>query len=216
MNMLYEGIRQLIELLYAVCGDYGIAIVLITVIVRLCMIPFNRKQRASMKKQQVINRKAEEIKNKYKNRQDKMTAELQKLYREEGTGSMGCLSALLQLPVMIVLYNGIRLAVAVNETTVLLPWIPTLLARDSTYILPVITVFVQMFPQILPYIGFFRKLNLQKMSLPMILILLFSNSWFAVMLPAGIELYYMVSGLVTAGEQIGGYVWELKGMENCL
>lgn len=169
-----------------------------------------------MKKQQVINRKAEEIKNKYKNRQDKMTAELQKLYREEGTGSMGCLSALLQLPVMIVLYNGIRLAVAVNETTVLLPWIPTLLARDSTYILPVITVFVQMFPQILPYIGFFRKLNLQKMSLPMILILLFSNSWFAVMLPAGIELYYMVSGLVTAGEQIGGYVWELKGMENCL
>lgn len=216
MNMLYEGIRQLIELLYAVCGDYGIAIVLITVIVRLCMIPFNRKQRASMKKQQVINRKAEEIKNKYKNRQDKMTAELQKLYQEEGTGSMGCLSALLQLPVMIVLYNGIRLAVAVNETTVLLPWIPTLLARDSTYILPVITVFVQMFPQILPYIGFFRKLNLQKMSLPMILILLFSNSWFAVMLPAGIELYYMVSGLVTAGEQIGGYVWELKGMENCL
>lgn len=169
-----------------------------------------------MKKQQVINRKAEEIKNKYKNRQDKMTAELQKLYREEGTGSMGCLSALLQLPVMIVLYNGIRLAVAVNETTVLLPWIPTLLARDSTYILPVITVFVQMFPQILPYIGFFRKLNLQKMSLPMILILLFSNSWFAVMLPAGIELYYMVFGLVTAGEQIGGYVWELKGMENCL
>lgn len=216
MNMLYEGIRQLIELLYAVCGDYGIAIVLITVIVRLCMIPFNRKQRASMKKQQVINRKAEGIKNKYKNRQDKMTAELQKLYQEEGTGSMGCLSALLQLPVMIVLYNGIRLAVAVNETTVLLPWIPTLLARDSTYILPVITVFVQMFPQILPYIGFFRKLNLQKMSLPMILILLFSNSWFAVMLPAGIELYYMVSGLVTAGEQIGGYVWELKGMENCL
>ena len=125
---------------------------------------------------------------------------------------MGCLILFLQLPVMIILYNGIRLSAAVNETTVLLPWIPSLMERDSTFILPAVTVMVQMFPQVLPYIGFFKSLNLQKMSVPMILVFLFSNSWFAVMLPAGLGLYYMVSGLVTAGEQIGGYIGELRGI----
>ncbi len=212
MNFLYEGICQLIESVYAVCGDYGIAIVLITVTIRLCMIPLNRKQRKSMKKQQMISVKSEEIKRKYKNNQVIMNAELEKLYREEGTESMGCLILFLQLPVMIILYNGIRLSAAVNETTVLLPWIPSLMERDSTFILPAVTVMVQMFPQVLPYIGFFKSLNLQKMSVPMILVFLFSNSWFAVMLPAGLGLYYMVSGLVTAGEQIGGYIGELRGI----
>ena len=146
----------------------------------------------------------EEIKLKYKNNESRRNEELEKLYRGQAGGGMGCLPVLVQFPIMIALYNGIRLAVSASMTTVLLPWVPSLLARDSTYILPAITVFVQMFPQIMPYVGFFQKLNLQKMNLPMLLILLFSNSWFAVMLPAGIELYYLVSGLFTAAEQISG------------
>lgn len=208
MNVLYEGIRWMIERAYNVCGDYGIAIVLITVAIRLCMIPLNQKQKRELKQQQNFSSKADEIKNKYKNNESRMNEELKRLYQEEKAGSMGCLIIFLQFPIMIVLYNGIRLAAAVNMTTVLLPWVPSLLVKDSTYILPVITVCVQMFPQVIPYIGMFRSLNLQKMSLPMILILLFSNSWFAVMLPAGIELYYMVSGLFNLGEQIAGYIYE--------
>lgn len=207
MSILYEGIRQLIELMYSVCGDYGIAVVLITIIIRLCMIPLNRKQRQTMKQQQNFNLQVEEIKNKYKNNTSKMDKELQKLYKKEGNGSMGCLLTFLQFPIMIVLYNGIRLAITADVTTVLLPWVPSLLARDSTYILPIMTVFVQIFPQILPYISFFRKLNLTKMSISMILLLIFTNGCFVFMLPAGIELYYMVSGLFTLIELVIGYCY---------
>lgn len=210
MSILYEGIRQLIEVMYSVCGDYGIAIALITVIIRLCMIPLNRKQRQTMKQQQNFNLQVEEIKNKYKNNISKMDKELQKLYKKEGNGSMGCLLAFFQFPIMIVLYNGIRLAITADVTTVLLPWVPSLLARDSTYILPIMTVFVQIFPQIIPYISFFRKLNLTKMSISMILMLIFTNGCFAFMLPAGIELYYMISGLFTLVEQVIGYIIEAK------
>ncbi len=210
MSILYEGIRQLIELMYSVCGDYGIAVVLITIIIRLCMIPFKRKQRQTMKQQQSLNLRVEEIKNKYKNNISKMDKELQKLYKKEGNGSKGCLFAFLQFPIMIVLYNGIRLAITADVTTVLLPWAPSLLARDSTYILPIMTVFVQIFPQILPYISFFKNLNLTKASIPMIFMLIFTNGCFAFMLPAGIELYYMISGLFTLVEQVIGYIIEAK------
>ncbi len=204
MSIVYDGIRQLIEAVYGICGDYGIAIVCITVAIRLFLLPLNRRQRKVMKEQQKLGVKIEEIKLKYKNNESRRNEELEKLYRGQAGGGMGCLPVLVQFPIMIALYNGIRLAVSASMTTVLLPWVPSLLARDSTYILPAITVFVQMFPQILPYVGFFQKLNLQKMNLPMLLILLFSNSWFAVMLPAGIELYYLVSGLFMAAEQISG------------
>lgn len=166
-----------------------------------------------MKKQQQLGQKIEEIKKKYGNNTSKMNAELGKLYQREGTGSMGCLLSLLQFPIMLVLFNGIRLAATANVTTVLLPWVPSLLVRDSSYILPVLTVAVQMIPQMLPYIGFFKKLNMQKMSAAMILILLFTNSWFAFMLPSGIELYYLVSGLFTSIEQVVNGIIEIKNME---
>ena len=129
---------------------------------------------------------------------------------------MGCLLSFIQLPIMIILYNGIRLAVVADVTIVLLPWVPSLLLRDSTYILPIITVFIQMFPQIFPYIGFFKELDLPKMSVPMVLILLFTNSWFASMIPAGIGLYYMVSGLCTSAEQVLEYVIRVKKIKTAL
>ena len=216
MNVLYEGIRYLIESVYGICGDYGIAVVVITIIIRLCMIPLHRKQRKALIHQQTLNLQIEEIKNKYKNNTTKMNQEIEQLYQKEGNGGMGCLLSFIQLPIMIILYNGIRLAVVADVTIVLLPWVPSLLLRDSTYILPIITVFIQMFPQIFPYIGFFKELDLPKMSVPMVLILLFTNSWFASMIPAGIGLYYMVSGLCTSAEQVLEYVIRVKNIKTAL
>lgn len=210
MRVLYEGIGWLIETAYSLCGDYGIAIVIITVIVRLCLLPLNRKQQQTIKQQQKINLQAQEIKDKYKSNTVKMNKELERLYSGEGTGSLGCLLSIIQVPIMIGLYNGIRLTVTADVSTIILPWVPSLLVRDSTYILPVITVFVQVFPQMIPYLNFFKKLELQKMSIPMILVMLVTNGWFATMLPAGIELYYMVSGVFTTIEKVSQYMSEMK------
>ena len=66
MNVLYEGIRYLIESVYGICGDYGIAVVVITIIIRLCMIPLHRKQRKALIHQQTLNLQIEEIKNRNK------------------------------------------------------------------------------------------------------------------------------------------------------
>ena len=58
-----------------------------------------------------------------------------------------------------------------------------------------------MLPQIYPYISFFKVLNLQKASIPTLLILLLSNGMFVFAIPSGLGLYYLVSGIFTAAEQ---------------
>lgn len=200
MSLLYDVIRWLIGFFYKVFGDYGIAIVILTLIVRLCILPLSLKQRQMMKKQKILNKDAEEIRKKYRNNPDKMNAEIEKLYYEQRM-DIGCIPPILQLPIMLFLYHGIRLTLNVNASTILLPWVPSLLTRDNTYILPLLTVCIQIFPQLIPYIGFFKKLNRKKMSPMMLFVILLTNAWFASMLPAGIGLYYFISSLYTALEQ---------------
>lgn len=158
-----------------------------------------------MKRQQEISREAEVLKAKYKGNQQKMNEELQKLYQEKGFGGGGCLVTLIQFPVMMCLYNGIHLTAAAGAATVLLPWVSSLLAKDQTYILPVATVVVQFLPQLYPYISFFQVLKLQKISLPVAFSLLLANGMFAFMIPSGVGLYYLVSGLFSAVEQLIAY-----------
>lgn len=94
MSIVYDGIRQLIEAVYGICGDYGIAIVCITVAIRLFLLPLNRRQRKVMKEQQKLGVKIEEIKLKYKNNESRRNEELEKLYRGQAGGGMGCLPVL--------------------------------------------------------------------------------------------------------------------------
>lgn len=198
--------------MYSFTGDYGVAIALITVVVRALLVPLNVKQRAQMQKQQEISGEAEKLKEKYKNNPQKMNEELQKLYQEKGIGGLGCLLNFIQLPVMMCLYNGIRLTAAAGTATVLLPWVSSLLMRDQTLILPAATLMIQFLPQTYPYIRYFRELNLQKMTLPMALTLLFANSMFVFMIPSGVGLYYFVSGLFTAVEQLVVHVLAVRRM----
>lgn len=206
MNIFVDGLRWVIEWMYGLSGDYGVAIVLVTVAIRMLMIPLNIRQREQMQKQQVISQKAEALKERYKKNPQKQNEELQRLYQSEGTGAGGCLLTLLQFPIMMCLYHAIRLTAAAGTTTVLLPWVSSLLVRDSTLLLPVATLLVQVLPQTYPYLCFFRALNLQKTSPSMIAALLLSNALFVFAIPSGVGLYYFVSGLFGAVEQLAGHI----------
>lgn len=210
MDFFVQILRQAIEWIYGFCGDYGIAIVLITAAIRVLLLPLNIRQRKQMRKQQEIAGEAEALREKYKNQQQKLNEELGKLYQEKGTGMGSCLVSFLQFPIMMCLYNGIRLTAAAGAATVLLPWVSSLLVRDRTMILPIATLAVQLLPQTYPYIRYFRALNLQKMPVHMILILLLTNSMFAFAIPSGIGLYYFASGLFTAVEQLAVYMFSVR------
>ena len=101
MNVIADFIGQIVQVFYAFTGDYGIAIVMITLAIKLLLLPLNIKQRAQLERQKEVSQKVAEIQRKYANNQNKMNAELQKAYAENGLGSMGCLSTLIQMPIMI-------------------------------------------------------------------------------------------------------------------
>ena len=201
MELLTQVFELFINGIYALTKDYGIAIVIITIAIRSCLIPLNMKQRKQMKQQQQTAQQAEALKMKYAKNQKKMEEELQKLYQQNGTGMGSCLLSFLQLPIMYGLYKAIQLITFAGATTILLPWVTSILVRDQLLILPIATIIVQLLPQTYPYISFFKGLQLQKPSLPAMFILLLTNSCFVFAIPSGLGLYYFVSGLFAALEQ---------------
>ena len=202
MNVIADFIGQIVQILYGITGDYGIAIVMITLAIKLLLLPLNIKQRAQLEKQKEVSQKVAEIQKKYANNQNKMNEELQKVYAENGFGSLGCLSTMIQMPIMIGLYHGIRNVINEDATSVLLPWISSLLLSDATGILPIGTLILQVLPMLFPYIRYFEKKQMQKTSMGTIIMLLVMNGMFVFMIPSGVGLYYFVSSLFVVVEQV--------------
>lgn len=202
MNVIADFIGQIVQVFYAFTGDYGIAIVMITLAIKLLLLPLNIKQRAQLEKQKEVSQKVAEIQKKYANNQNKMNEELQKVYAENGLGSMGCLSTLIQMPIMIGLYHGIRNVITEDATSVLLPWVSSLLISDVTCILPIATLLLQMTPMMLPYLRCFERKQMQKTPIGTIIMVLVMNGMLVFMIPSGVGLYYFVSSLFTVVEQV--------------
>lgn len=201
MEMLTQLFEAIINAFFGVTGDYGVAIVLITLVIRACLVPLNIKNRRQMKKQKEISKEVEALKAKYGKNQEKLNTELQRVYEKNGTGMGSCLLPFLQLPIMYALYHAIQLVSLAGVTTALLPWVTSILVRDQMLILPIATVLVQILPQTYPYLRLFKALEMQKAPLSTILFLVLSNSLFVFLIPSGVGLYYFVSGVFTATEQ---------------
>ena len=98
--------------IYDVIPSYGIAIVLLTLLVRVVLIPLTVKQIRSMSAMQKIQPELKRLQQKYKGDRQKMNEELMKLYREHGVNPLGgCFPLLMQAPVFIALYSVLRAAV---------------------------------------------------------------------------------------------------------
>ena len=202
MNIIRSLIKMLLEVIYNFAGDYGLAIIGVTLTTRLLLLPLNFKQRKSLEKQQETSLRLNEIKEKHKGNPTKINEETAKYMQNNGTGMLGCVLALLQLPIMFALNSVIRNQLTGDTASFLLPWITSLSLRDPYFILPIITILVQLLPQLLPYLPCFKQLKLAKSNGGMMLYLVFMNGIFAITIPSGIGLYWMISGLYTFFEQL--------------
>ncbi len=102
---------------------------------------------------------------------------------------------------MIGLYHGIKNVITEDATSVLLPWISSLLLSDATGMLPIGTLILQIIPMLFPYMPCFGKKKMQKTPMGTIIMLLVMNGMFVFMIPSGVGLYYFVSSLFTVIEQ---------------
>jgi YidC/Oxa1 family membrane protein insertase len=98
---------------YAVIPSYGIAIIVLTIAVRLILLPLSIKQTRSMREMQLIQPEVKKLQAKYKGNRQKMNEELMALYKEHGVNPLGgCLPLLMQFPVLIALFYVIRTPLA--------------------------------------------------------------------------------------------------------
>lgn len=108
INNIFGGLMKFI---YDFCsfGNYGLAIIIFTILTKLILMPLTVKQQKSMKKTQAMQKEMEEIQRLFKGNQERIAEETQKLYSKYGVSPMaGCLPMLIQLPLIMVLYEIVR------------------------------------------------------------------------------------------------------------
>ena len=101
---------------YSIVQNYGIAIIMLTVLVRGCMFPLSRKQALNMVKMQELKPEMDRIQAKYKNEMDKRSKAMQELFRKNNYNPMGgCVLMVLQLPIFLGLYRALMIDVELRQ-----------------------------------------------------------------------------------------------------
>ncbi|MBQ2742295.1 MAG: YidC/Oxa1 family membrane protein insertase [Oscillospiraceae bacterium] len=107
--LIVEPFGWVLKLCYNLIGNYGLSIIIFSVIAKLVTLPFQMKSKKSMMDMQRLQPKLAELEKKYKDDKERYSLEVQKLYKKEGVSMFGgCLPMLIMLPIMIGLYSVVR------------------------------------------------------------------------------------------------------------
>jgi YidC/Oxa1 family membrane protein insertase len=123
-----------LEMFHSIIGSYGLAIIMLTVLVRLCMFPLSRKQALSAKKMQELQPEMKKINEKYKSNAQEKTRATQELWRKHNYNPLGgCLLVFVQLPIFMGLYRSLMVNVQLRQASLLgeaVRWCSNLAAPD--------------------------------------------------------------------------------------
>ncbi|MBV8761773.1 MAG: membrane protein insertase YidC [Deltaproteobacteria bacterium] len=185
----------------SVVGNWGIAIILLTVLVKLVTLPFVTKSMRSMKTMSLLAPQLKALNEKYKGDKQRIQMETMGLYKEYGVNPLtGCLPMFLQMPIWIALYRMLSNAGELYQQPFIPGWIGDLTAADPHYVLPVVLC-VAMFCQALltPAAGDpSQKTQQQMMKYGMPLMFGVMSFWF----PSGLTLYILTNTLLTAVQSL--------------
>lgn len=108
-DLIAKPFGLLLMWLYNLVGNYGVAIFLFALVVKLILLPFQMKSKKSMMRMAALNPQIEELKKRHEGNQQKLQQEMSKLYKEEHVSPMsGCLWSLIPFPILLALYRAIR------------------------------------------------------------------------------------------------------------
>jgi YidC/Oxa1 family membrane protein insertase len=118
MNFFVEITLPILDFFYAMTHNYGVAIIMLTVVIRLAFWNLTNKQYQSMESMKAIQPKVKALQDKHKKEPEKMQRELLVLYKEHGVNPLaGCLPMLIQLPVLIALFTTLNSAAFIAKST---------------------------------------------------------------------------------------------------
>ncbi len=175
--------------------NYGVAIIIMTILLRLMMWPLTRKSYASMAAMQKMQPEMQRIQKLYANDKMRLQMEMMKLYQTHKTSPMsGCLPMLIQIPIFFALYKALLVSVQMRNAHFL--WISDLSAMDPYFILPILMGLTMWLQQYLQSANKKASANdivaqTQKMMNWMPLLFTIMFAW----MPAGLVLYWTISNV---------------------
>jgi YidC/Oxa1 family membrane protein insertase len=175
--------------------NYGIAIIIITVIIKILFFPLTHKSYKSMKDMQKLQPKMAELKEKHKDDKETLNKSIMELYRTHKVNPLGgCLPMIVQIPVFFALYKALMFSIELRHAPFML-WITDLSAKDPYYITPVImgaTMFIQ---QKMTPTSMDPMQAKMMLALPVVFTFMFLN------FPSGLVLYWLVNNVLTIAQQ---------------
>lgn len=210
MTILYELFGSMLYYIYSFVGDYGIAIILFSLIAKLILLPINIKQTKSMQATNKIQPEIQKIQKKYKDNPEKLNEETMKLYREYNINPVGgCLPLLIQFPIIIGLYRvlqqpqiyvfGSQEAYDAIDKAFL--WLPSLGQPDPLHILPILAaVTTYLYMSTSQTVGGNEQAQQMNQSMKIMSPLLIG--FMAWTFPSGLALYWVIQNIFTFVQQI--------------
>ena len=143
---LVLGFGWLLRALYSIVPNYGVAIILLTIMVRIVTMPLTNRQMRSMERMRRLQPKVKELQDKHSDDRQKQSEEMMKLYRTEGVNPLGgCFPMLLQLPVFIGLFYALRSSIELRQAP-FVGWINDLSAPETLFVVPGLEIPIRVLP----------------------------------------------------------------------
>ena len=175
-------------------ANYGIAIILITLVIKLALYPLTVKQVKGMKAMQDLQPKMKDLQEKYKGNAEKLNKEMALLYKDSGVNPLaGCLPLLVQMPILMGIFFAIRDYQYAHLPSFL--WIADLSGPDPLYILPILSAVTTYVQQKQTSTDMNQQTKMMMNFMPLFI------GYISITFPGGLVLYWVVSNLFQIAQQ---------------
>ena len=195
VRLVAKPLFYVLRFIYDMTHNYGIAIILLTIFVKILFHSITKKSLVSMKQMASLQPKVTAIREKWADNKEKMNKELMNLYKDTGVNPFGgCLPMLLQMPVFVALFNVLYVTIDLKGAPFML-WVTDLSDKDPYYVLPIImgaTMIVQQMTQ--P-----QTMDPTQAKIMMFMPVVYT--FFFLSFPSGLVLYWLVNNLLSIAQQ---------------
>ena len=193
MSLLYGIFEKILVAIYGMTGSFGLSIILLTILIKIVLLPFTLKQDKSMKEMKKLQPKIDELKKRYEGDPQVLNQKTMELYKEHKVNPAGgCLPLLIQLPILWALFGVLRKEGVVPDEAFL--WF-SLVTPDPFFILPILNGAVSFIQQKLMGTNSNPQMKNMMYIFPIMMIFI------SYKMPGGLQLYWLTSSLAGVIQQ---------------
>lgn len=193
MSLLYGIFEKILVAIYGMTGSFGLSIILLTILIKIALLPFTLKQDKSMKEMKKLQPKIDELKKRYEGDPQTLNQKTMELYKEHKVNPAGgCLPLLIQLPILWALFGVLRKEGVVPDEAFL--WF-SLVTPDPFFILPILNGAVSFIQQKLMGTNSNPQMKNMMYIFPIMMIFI------SYKMPGGLQLYWLTSSVTGVIQQ---------------